>query len=217
MKNKILIGALVTMLTITSSGFAIYYDNTNILKEVIEEQKVDLKQKSTEIANLEEVVKNKDNDLKAKDMVIENKNAEINKLNDKIKKSNEKIEKLKKEISNFNNKSKGSDVPTTSSMTVDASGYIALCTEGCTGKTRSGYNVKNTIYYQGMRIIATDTDVIPMYSIVEIEGFSDKFIALDTGGYIEGNKIDILFESTNDAIEFGRKDLKLNIIRYGKG
>lgn len=216
MKNKILIGALVVMLT-TSSGFLVKYNEVENLQDTIKEQKVDLRQKSTEIANLEEVIKIKDDDLKAKYMVIENKIAEINKLKTEGQKLKNENAKLKDEVSNFNNISKGSGVPTTSSMTVDASGYIALCSEGCSGRTASGYNVKNTIYYNGMRVIATDTSVIPMYSIVEIEGFSEKFIALDTGGGINGKEIDILFKSTNEAIKFGRRDLKINIIRYGEG
>ena len=101
-------------------------------------------------------------------------------------------------------------------MTVNASAYIAFCSEGCSGRTRSGYDVSKTIYYNGMRIIATDLSVLPMYSIVKLEGFSEKFIVLDTGGAIKGNKVDVLFKSQSEAIKFGRRDIKLEVIRYGK-
>jgi 3D (Asp-Asp-Asp) domain-containing protein len=47
---------------------------------------------------------------------------------------------------------------------------------------------------ENLPIIAVDPEVIPLYSIVEIEDLG-AFIALDTGGLIKGNRIDILFDS----------------------
>jgi len=38
---------------------------------------------------------------------------------------------------------------------------------------------------------------------VEIENLR-AFIALDTGGLIKGNRINILFDSKNEAINFGK-------------
>src|SRR5690625_3124717 len=65
--------------------------------------------------------------------------------------------------------------------------YTAFCSSGCTGRTATGYNVSNTIYYDGMRIIAVDPSVIPLGSIVEVKTQSERFrsIALDTGGKIQ--------------------------------
>lgn len=228
MKNKILTGILTAMLLSTSGVGASMYIKADNLEAIIEKQEVDSKKKSTEIANLKETVENKDFDLEAKNMVIEGKNAEIKTLkleNQKLKSENKKVKSenktLKKKIESVNTTSNKKYNNTSSkvikSMSVNASAYIALCREGCSGKTRTGYDVRNTIYYNGMRIIATDTSVIPMYSIVKIEGFSEKFIVLDTGGYIKGNKIDVLVKSESEAVKFGRKNLKLDIIRYGRG
>lgn len=75
-------------------------------------------------------------------------------------------------------------------------------------KTANGTNVANTIYSGGRRIIAVDTSVIPMNSVVEVhipgwEPFTA--VAADTGGAINGNKIDLLVGSRSEALNFGRR------------
>lgn len=72
--------------------------------------------------------------------------------------------------------------------------------------TANGTNVANTIYSGGRRIIAVDTNVIPMNSVVEVhipgwEPFTA--VAADTGGAINGNKIDLLVGSPSEASNFG--------------
>jgi len=64
----------------------------------------------------------------------------------------------------------------------------------------------------GLPIVAVDPKVIPLYSIVEIENMG-AFISLDTGGMIRGNRIDILFDSREEAIEFGIQELMVRVIR----
>lgn len=214
MKNNIIAG-LVLAVVFTSGGWAMFHDYSQKLTEIIIDKNIKIEQKSTEIANLEIVIVKKDDDLNAKEMVIQEQTLQVNKLNEEIKAKNTEVEAKNAEIASLKKKlTEGSDVGGQTLM-MEASGYIALCSEGCSGKTRSGYDVRNTIYYQGMRIIASDLSVLPMYSIVKIEGFSEKFIVLDSGGAINGNKIDVLFSSTNEAIKFGRKDLKVKVIRNG--
>ena len=102
---------------------------------------------------------------------------------------------------------------------MEASAYIAHCTEGCTGRTKLGVDVSNTITYQGRNVIAVDPSVIPLYSLLEVETSSGVIqgIAADTGGAINGNKIDVLVSSTNKALNFGRQTVKVKVIREGKG
>lgn len=101
---------------------------------------------------------------------------------------------------------------------MNATAYTSNCV-GCSGFTYSQYDVRNTIYYKGYRIIATDNNVIPLYSIVEIEARNDKFkaIVLDRGGAIKGNRIDLLVSSKSEAYTFGRQEVKVTIIREGGG
>lgn len=79
-------------------------------------------------------------------------------------------------------------------------------TQGTTNITASG--IKTDI---GLPIIAVDPDVIPLYSIVEIESLG-AYISLDTGGAIRGQRIDVYFESKDDAQKFGRQNLMARII-----
>lgn len=51
--------------------------------------------------------------------------------------------------------------------------------------------------------IAVDPEVIPYGSIVIING--KEYKAQDTGGAITGNRIDVYFNSHEDALEFGRQ------------
>lgn len=104
-------------------------------------------------------------------------------------------------------------------LMMKATFYTAYCPTGCIGITKTGYNVKNTIYYKDKRIVAVDPDVIPLYSILKINMDEDEFyaVALDTGGNIKGNRIDILVKTRKEAYELGRKDVTVIIIREGKG
>ena len=99
-------------------------------------------------------------------------------------------------------------------LTFEATAYTAFCNSGCIGITRTGYDVSNTIYYDGMRIIAVDPDVIPLYSIVEVKTDAEIFtaIALDTGELIKGNIIDLLVETVSEAWNWGRRNVKVRVI-----
>lgn len=103
--------------------------------------------------------------------------------------------------------------------TYEATAYTAFCDTGCIGITASGYDVRSTIYTSdGLRIIATDPAVVPMYSIVNVtlaDGTTFKAQALDTGGAINGYKIDILVASRAEAITLGRQAVEIEIIRRG--
>lgn len=96
----------------------------------------------------------------------------------------------------------------------EATAYIALCDTGCTGKTAMGHDVRNTIYYNGYRVIATDPDVIPMGTILRISygGTSFKAIAWDTGGAIKGFKVDILVPTIREAKKFGRQRISVEVL-----
>lgn len=86
-----------------------------------------------------------------------------------------------------------------------ASGYSADDpVQGTNNVTAIGEEVR-------VGIIAVDPDVIPLGTRIEIKdmGF---FTAEDTGGKIEGNRIDIYFDSKKEAQEFGRKGVWIKIL-----
>lgn len=94
--------------------------------------------------------------------------------------------------------------------------YTAYC-DGCIGITKTGYDVRNTIYYDGMRIVAVDPDVIDLYSKLKItmpDGEVLEAIALDTGGAIKGKRLDLLVENRKKArVDVGRKRVRVELIK----
>lgn len=91
--------------------------------------------------------------------------------------------------------------------------YTANCA-GCTGITAAGYDVRNTVYANGYRVIATDPSVIPLGSVVQVDTPYESFTALsaDTGGAINGSTIDILVGSESEAISKGRHGVTLTFL-----
>lgn len=98
--------------------------------------------------------------------------------------------------------------------------YTAYCPTGCTGVTATGYEVSNTIYTpDGLRIVAADTTVILMYSLVQVtlaDGSVFNAQVLDRGGAIKGRIIDVLVASRDEAYRLGRQNVKVHVLRHGK-
>ncbi len=59
--------------------------------------------------------------------------------------------------------------------------------------------------------IAVDTDVIPYGTVVEIDGI--YYVAEDTGGLIDGNRIDIYFKSHQEAINYEKQIKSVKIFK----
>ncbi|MGH0951164.1 3D domain-containing protein [Bacillus mycoides] len=77
--------------------------------------------------------------------------------------------------------------------------------------TAKGQDITNKIQHNGERIIAVDPNVIPLGSTVEIEGYG-QFKALDTGGAIKGNRIDVLVGSNGEMENIGRRGAKVRVV-----
>lgn len=91
--------------------------------------------------------------------------------------------------------------------TFEITAYCA-CGHCCNGSS-DGLTYTETVATAG-RTIAVDPSVIPLGSIVEINGVS--YVAEDIGGAIKNNRIDIFFNSHSDAREFGRQYLDVFVI-----
>jgi 3D (Asp-Asp-Asp) domain-containing protein len=86
-----------------------------------------------------------------------------------------------------------------------ASGYSANDPEqGTSNRTATGEEVREGI-------IAVDPGIIPLGTKVEIKDMG-VFTAEDTGGKIKGNRVDIYFNSKEEAEDFGRKGVWIRII-----
>lgn len=83
--------------------------------------------------------------------------------------------------------------------------YPHICNDG-----ESTYTATGTIATVG-RTIAVDPNIIPYGTQVEIEGVGVR-VAEDTGGAIKGNKIDLLFETHQEALNWGRQTKQVTIL-----
>lgn len=84
-----------------------------------------------------------------------------------------------------------------------ATGYPAMvCGTGrtCTGR-RAAYGV-----------VAVDPRLIPLGSIVYVEGYG-LALACDTGGAIKGHRIDLCYDSRGAADSYGTHHVKVHILR----
>lgn len=102
------------------------------------------------------------------------------------------------------------------SFTVEATFYTAKC-NGCSGITASGYDVRRTITYKGLRIVAMSKD-IPLYTIVNVkltDGSEFKAIVLDRGGAIKRGKMDVLVATKSEAYRLGRQQAQVTILERG--
>ncbi len=63
-------------------------------------------------------------------------------------------------------------------------------------------------------VVAVDPRVIPLGSKIFIEGMG-WFSAEDTGGKIKGNRIDIFYPSRKEALQFGKRKLKILVVDNG--
>lgn len=97
--------------------------------------------------------------------------------------------------------------PPTKTMLVEATAYCSC--DKCCGEYADGITASGTTATQG-RTIAVDPRHIPLGASVIINGM--KYIAEDIGGAIKGNRIDIYFDSHEDALKWGRQQIKVEVL-----
>lgn len=75
------------------------------------------------------------------------------------------------------------------------------------GRTASGKPVSRGL-------IAADRRVLPIGTRVRLQAgsYSGEYLVADTGGAVRGRKIDIWVPSTNEAMRFGRRPVKLTVL-----
>ncbi len=93
-------------------------------------------------------------------------------------------------------------------LTMSATAYDpspATIGRGATGRTRTG-----RIAEYG--VVAVDPRVIPLNTIVYVEGYGFA-LACDTGGAIKGNRIDLCYDSRSVANSYGRKRVRVHVLQ----
>ncbi|WP_260412522.1 peptidoglycan-binding protein [Alkalihalobacillus sp. TS-13] len=92
-------------------------------------------------------------------------------------------------------------------LTMEATAYTANC-DGCSGVTATGIDLNAN---PDQKVVAVDPDVIPLGTEVYVEGYG-RAVAGDTGGAIDGNKIDLYMQSDEDATNFGKQQVEVTIL-----
>lgn len=79
------------------------------------------------------------------------------------------------------------------------------------GRTRSGIHVRRGV-------IAADPEVLPIGSIVQLSAgkYSGVYTVHDTGGRIKGDVIDLWMPSRREARQFGRQNVRVQVLKMGK-
>ena len=64
--------------------------------------------------------------------------------------------------------------------------------------------------------VAVDPRVIPLGTELHIEGYGPA-VAADTGGDIKGQRVDLYMDSYEEAIQFGRREVQVEVVGEGDG
>jgi 3D (Asp-Asp-Asp) domain-containing protein len=68
-------------------------------------------------------------------------------------------------------------------------------------------------------VVAADPRILPQGSIVQLVGLPERYqgiyTVLDTGPKVKGRHVDVYIWSCHDALTFGRRSVKLTILRLG--
>jgi 3D (Asp-Asp-Asp) domain-containing protein len=83
----------------------------------------------------------------------------------------------------------------------------------CKGRTTaSGVNVRKGI-------AAGDPDLLPIGSVIEIEELGENYdgvyTVMDTGPKVQGRHVDVYIWSCNEALQMGRRPMRLTVLRLG--
>jgi 3D (Asp-Asp-Asp) domain-containing protein len=83
----------------------------------------------------------------------------------------------------------------------------------CKGSTTaSGVNVRTGI-------AAADPDLLPVGSVIQVykmgERYNGIYTIMDTGPMVQGRHIDIYIWNCNEALQLGRRDININVLRLG--
>lgn len=77
------------------------------------------------------------------------------------------------------------------------------------GRTRSGARTRPGV-------LAADPRLLPLGTVVDVKAgkYSGVYTVHDTGGAIKGNRVDVWLPTTREAVRFGRRNVKLVVLRY---
>jgi 3D (Asp-Asp-Asp) domain-containing protein len=68
-------------------------------------------------------------------------------------------------------------------------------------------------------VAAADPELLPVGSVIEIDApepqYDGIYTVMDTGPNVQGRRVDLYMWSCNEALQFGRKAVRLTVLRLG--
>jgi len=68
-------------------------------------------------------------------------------------------------------------------------------------------------------IAAADPDLLPVGSVIQVDRLGEKYngiyTVMDTGPKVQGRQIDVYMWSCHEALDFGRRNIHLTVLRLG--
>ena len=139
----------------------------------------------------------------------------IEQLRQELEKQKQDNNKLKQEVNSLRNQNEELEAE---KKRVLANTHIFEATGYCDqGTTASGFNLTGLSREEAMTI-AVDPNVIPLGTQVKLtfdepwSHYNGIYTARDTGGAINGNIIDVYIHDYNEAMSFGRRNVKVTIL-----
>lgn len=123
-----------------------------------------------------------------------------------------KKQTVKQDIDNQNSDDDSEEEPSETELAAVLSGKTFKATAYCLrGKTASGTHVRKGI-------VAADPRVLPLGTQISVSAgkYSGTYTVADTGGRIKGRILDVWVPSCAEARRFGRKSIKVKVIKRSK-
>jgi len=219
-KSHWLLGGLIAGTLASSIGGHVYshQEMTKQMKQ-IKSLQYQMKKQEKNMSEQQKYIRSLLEQQKEQQMKYEKQQNQYEELLKRLDRQEQEIKSLRKEVSLRRQpveKPSTKTVRTSSrgpsaakkTLVMEATAYVALCKEGCTGKTATGINLLENPH---AKVIAVDPSIIPLGSKVWVEGYGYA-IAGDTGGGIKGYEIDVYMPSERDAIRWGRRMVKVKIL-----
>jgi 3D (Asp-Asp-Asp) domain-containing protein len=92
-------------------------------------------------------------------------------------------------------------------LVMNASAYTPHRSGGGTGSGRTANG-----WPAGFGLVAVDPRIVPLGTMLYVEGYG-MAIAADKGRSIKGHKIDLCYHSRADALRFGRRQVKVHVLK----
>jgi 3D (Asp-Asp-Asp) domain-containing protein len=151
------------------------------------------------ITQQEAHIRSLETELESRDQLVSELNKTLERRSSELTEAKKRIEELEERVDSL--------------IQLEATAYTPFCDTGCIGITTGGTNVAHSPYKDGKRVVAVDPDIIPLGTEMTVHTSSGSFTAIadDTGGDIQGHRLDVLVMTETKAKKFGRQEVTVEL------